>query len=90
MYSTFAGFVEVREVADAARKPAFTVFLYMVDAGTVFRAGSAEPVASITQSRLEVLLPGDTSALHEALQTVVQPAAPRRAVTRAARPRRAP
>lgn len=79
---SFAGFVEVREVADATKKPAFTVFLYLVDAGTVFRAGSAEPIASITQSRLEVLLPGDTSALHEALQTVVQPAAPRRAVTR--------
>jgi hypothetical protein len=77
---SFAGFIEVREIADDEGKPAFTAFLYMVDAGTVFRAESTEAVASITQSSMEMVQPGDQSALKEALQPVLvdKPKVPRR------------
>jgi hypothetical protein len=72
---SFAGYLEVRELADASGKAAFTAFLYLVDSGTVFRAGTTEPVASIVQSSLDLVT---DPALKEALQVVIQPKLPKK------------
>ena len=72
---SFAGFLEVRELADASGHPAYTAFLYLVDGGTIFLAGTTEPVASIVQSSLDVVT---DPALKEALQVVIQPKLPKK------------
>ena len=46
-----------------------------VDGGTIFLAGTTEPVASIVQSSLDVVT---DPALKEALQVVIQPKLPKK------------
>jgi hypothetical protein len=64
---SFKGFLEIREIVDASGQPAYDVFLYMVDSGTIFRAGTTEVVADVIQCGLECA----DEALEEALEAVV-------------------
>ena len=51
---SFHGFFEIRHLATADGKPAYDALLYMVDSGTIFRAGTTKAVASIIQSGIEM------------------------------------
>jgi hypothetical protein len=64
---SFKGFLEIREIVDTSGQPAYDAFLYMVDSGTIFRAGTTEEVADVIQCGLEC----DDEALEEALEPVV-------------------
>jgi hypothetical protein len=46
-------FLELRFIVDADGKPAYDAWLYMVDSGTIFKAGTEEVVAEIIQFGLE-------------------------------------
>jgi hypothetical protein len=59
----FGGTLEIHEIDDAEGKPAYDVFKYMADDGTVFSAGTTDVVAWYVQSGLEC----DDVALYEAL-----------------------
>jgi hypothetical protein len=64
---TFHGFLELVEYLDEAGAPAFEGVLYMVDSGTIFKAGTTDAVAEIIQFGLECPDP----ALHALLETVL-------------------
>lgn len=67
--------LEIRNVIDKkTKKPAFDVLLYMVDAGTVFKAGTTTAVASIAQGSLDC---ADLD-LRESLGDVVGAAKPKK------------
>jgi hypothetical protein len=74
-FQSFAGFLEIRELAIAGtKKPAYTAFLYLVDSGTIFAAGTTRVVGVFIQCSL---LGPDGRAmkdrdLHEALQPVLR------------------
>lgn len=51
---SFRGFFEYRQLATADGKPAYDALLYMVDSGTIFRAGTTKAVASIIQNGIEM------------------------------------
>ncbi len=46
-------FLEYRKVVDAQGKPAYDVWLYMVDSGTIFEAGTEKVVGEVIQCGLE-------------------------------------
>ncbi|MEO7112252.1 MAG: hypothetical protein ABI183_17535, partial [Polyangiaceae bacterium] len=60
---SFFGFLEIRDVADANGTPLYTAFLYRVDSGSIFKAGTTTAVAAITQSSVEC----EDAALRSAL-----------------------
>ncbi len=70
---SFGGWLEVRELADEARKPAYTALLYLVDLGAIFVAGTTDVAASIVQSRLDQC----DQQLREALQPFIQSKLPK-------------
>jgi hypothetical protein len=70
---SFGGWLEVRELEDDAGKPAYTAFLYLVDLGAVFVAGTTEVAASIVQSRIDHC----ADPLREALQPFLQSKLPK-------------
>jgi len=64
----FGSTLEIHEIADDEGEPAYDVFMYMADDGTVFRAGTTEVVAWYVQSGLDC----DDVALYEALQDAMR------------------
>jgi hypothetical protein len=50
---SFLGFCDRWDVIDAAGTVVYEAWLYMVDSGTIFRAGTAETVAEVIQFGLE-------------------------------------
>jgi hypothetical protein len=65
---SFRGFLKVIEIADASGKHAYDAYLYMVDSGAIFRAGTTDVVAQIIQRGLQC----SDLALKEALQVVLE------------------
>ncbi|MFO0758886.1 MAG: hypothetical protein U0359_20505 [Byssovorax sp.] len=65
--TSFKGFLEVCSIVDEAGKPAYDAYLYMVDSGTIFRAGTTEVAAEIIQMGMEC----DDDDLGEALDAAL-------------------
>ncbi|APR78269.1 DNA-binding protein HU [Minicystis rosea] len=63
---SFYGFLEVWDVVDAHGIPVYAVWMYQVDNGTVFRAGTIDAVGGISQGGLECQEEGLEEALLEA------------------------
>lgn len=66
--TSFAGSIEIRDIVDASGNDAYVAYLVLVDAGTVFRAGGTDVVATIIQGSLQC----DDDDVREALQVVTQ------------------
>lgn len=60
-------FVQRRRIVDESGQPAYDAWLYNVDSGTVFRAGTEEVVAEVIQFGLETSDPALRIALPDAL-----------------------
>jgi len=86
--TSFLGFFEIREIADARGKPLFDALLLNVDAGVIFEAGTTQELGSVVQGGVELQSPNP--ALKEAIQIAVGPKPKRKAVTKTAKkaPRR--
>ncbi|HEY8091983.1 MAG TPA: hypothetical protein VIF09_29175 [Polyangiaceae bacterium] len=67
--TSFRGFFEVRSIADAGGNPAYDALLYMVDSGSIYRAGTTEEVGWVAQGG--VVLKEKNDALRLALQVAV-------------------
>lgn len=66
--ASFHGMVELGSIVDEAGQPAYDVWQYMGDSGTIFQAGTTEEVACIIQGGLEC----QDRALRLALQDVLR------------------
>ncbi len=64
---SFRGFLELCELLDGAGTPAYDAVLYMVDSGTIFRAGTTDVVAQIVQCGIECADPSLEKELEVAL-----------------------
>jgi uncharacterized membrane protein (UPF0136 family) len=64
---SFLGSLTIRELTDASGRHVYSVYEYMVDSGSVFKAGTTEEVAEIIQCGLEC----DDRRLHDALDLVL-------------------
>ena len=51
--SSFLGFLDLWDVVDEEGRVVYTAFLYMVDSGTFFKAGTLEHVAEVIQGYLD-------------------------------------
>ncbi len=61
---SFRGFVQrVQLTRDGAPEPAYDLWLYMVDSGTLFESGTTRVVGEIVQDSIECAEPGLTAAL---------------------------
>lgn len=65
--------IEVVRIDDAKKKPAFDAWLYMVDSGTIFRAGTTEVVAEVVQGSIECSDPALRAALADAIESKAKP-----------------
>lgn len=75
--TSFLGFLEIREIVDAAGKPLFDALLLNVDAGVLFEAGTTKELGGVSQGG--VVLQTPDSALKEATQIAVGPKPKRKA-----------
>jgi hypothetical protein len=66
---SFRGLLEFKQISDAKGNPVYDVFLYAVDAGTVFKAETTEVIADIVQTGVMLLEPNVN--LRVALQIAV-------------------
>ncbi|MBA3391592.1 MAG: hypothetical protein H0T89_03055 [Deltaproteobacteria bacterium] len=65
---SFLATLTVCELLDSRGKPAYDAFLYMVDSGTIFKAGTTKVAAEITQGSLACNDEALADALDKALE----------------------
>jgi hypothetical protein len=68
--TSFRGFFEVRTIVDAEGKPAYDMLVYMVDAGSIFEAGTTREIGGISQGG--VVLRKENEPLRAALQAALR------------------
>jgi hypothetical protein len=88
--TSFARFVEVRRVVDAAGKPLYDLWIYMVDSGSIFDAGTTNEMGGIAQGG--VVLKTPNVPLRVALQALTLKSPPKpskRPKPKAATPKKA-
>jgi hypothetical protein len=71
--TSFAKFVELRTVVDAARVPLYDLWIYMFDSGSIFAAGTTREIGAISQGGVVLREPNVALRLGLQAMTVKSP-----------------
>jgi hypothetical protein len=69
--ASFAGRIELRDLADTSGKALYTALLHGADSATVFRAGTTTVVGSLVRSSLDLVF--EDALLQKAIEPLLKP-----------------